>query len=71
MPKQKKGEEIFFYTTREILKWGDEFHMDTENPKTHEPITSLEEAEEIAESFKVSYGQNRCVTTYGSYFKTE
>lgn len=71
MPKPKKGEEIFFYTTREPSKWGDNFWMSEENPSTNEPIGSLKEAEEIAESLKVSYGQNRCVTTYGSYFKTE
>lgn len=71
MPKQNKGEEIFFYTTREPSKWGDNFWMSEENPETNEPITSLKEAEEIAESCKVSYGKNRCVTTYGSYFKTE
>lgn len=71
MPKQKKVEEIFFYTTREPSKWGDNFWMSHENPETNEPIASLKEAEQVAESLKVSYGKNRCVTTYGSYFKTE
>lgn len=71
MPKQTKEEEIFFYTTREPSKWGDNFWMDDKNPATQKPIASLEEAKKIAESLKVSYGKNRCVTTYGSYFKTE
>ena len=63
-------EEKFFFTTRYPHRWssGPSFYTWGSNG----PIASLEEAKALAEAHKVaSTGDDRCLTTYGSYFETE
>lgn len=63
--------ENFFYTTYYPHRWssGPSFHT-YNNDFTN--IKSLEEAKVLAEEKKVaSLGDDRCITTYGTFFKTE
>jgi len=63
--------EGFFYTTYYPHRWSGGPEMRTFND-SFEPITSLEEAKAMAEKKKVaSLGDDRCITTYGSFYKTE
>ena len=63
--------EKFFYTTYYPHRWssGPDFRKWNDQ---YEEIASLEEAKALAEQKKIaSTGDDRCLTTYGSYFETE
>lgn len=63
--------EQFFYTTDYPHRWSSGPSFQTLNDK-YVPITSLEEAKALAEKHRVaSHGDDRCLTTYGSFFETE
>ena len=63
-------EEFYFYTTLTPHRYtsGPSFHSWGPNGR----IASLEEAKALADEKRVaSTGDDRCVTTYGVYYKTE
>jgi hypothetical protein len=65
-PKEK-----FFYTTYYPHRWSSGPEMRKYNNQ-YVDIASLEEAKALAEEKKVaSLDDDRCITTYGSYFETE
>lgn len=61
----------YFYTKHYPHRWssGPSFHTYNND---YEDIKSLEEAKALAEQHKVaSHGDDRCLTTYGVYYKTK
>lgn len=60
------GKEKFFYTVNYPHRWSSGPDMRTYKDGGWEQIESLEEARELAEKYSVhSWGDDRCVTTYG------
>jgi hypothetical protein len=64
--------ERYFYTEYYPYRWTSGAGIYRLDPDTHDDITSLERAKEIAESRRViSTGDGRRVTTYGVEYTLE
>lgn len=60
----------YFFTTNYPYRWGNGPIVTTLNTETWEPISSLDEAKEMAAKKRViSDGEDRCDTTFGMQYK--
>lgn len=60
---------VYFFTTEYPLRRGGTSRINTVNTETGHHISSIEEAQELAEQFRVdAHDTTACVTTYGVYY---
>lgn len=60
---------VYFFTTEYPLRRGGTSRINTVNTSTGKHISSLEEAQELAENHRVDANdKTSCVTTYGVYY---